>query len=274
MDWYRKGLDEQTDSHKRLEYFKKALEDAKNKIDHETEKAAAESAIRMIEESEKQENVVFKGSGVFKVVHQPSHIWWFVNPAFCTSMHEFRDTVGHQDWDIAWQPMLPYALWHPGFEIPNPPVLNKSREDNSYDDKIRAVSTVTGLNETVEVAAGNFGDCLKLETVVTSNDYKYAIGTVKSWFTPSVGLIKEQYFHSDGDETLTELTSFSVKMNPNFNLPFSVGNRWEYRGTRQSNPVVATHVFWVSYELKYDDPPDGYGWHIPYYTYATLKTDS
>ena len=128
MDWYRAGLDEEADPQKRLEYFKKALEDAENKEDPETAKAAAESAIRMIEESEKQENVVFKGSGVFHVVHQPSHIWWFRNPSFCTSLHDFRDTVGHQDWDIAWQPMLPCALWHPGFEIPNPPVLNKSRE--------------------------------------------------------------------------------------------------------------------------------------------------
>jgi len=271
MDWYKTGINE-VDPQKRLEYFKKALEDTENKVNPETEKAAAESAIRMIEESEKQENVVFQGSGVFKIIHQPSHISWFVNPAFCTSLHDFRDAVGHQDWHIAWQPMLPHAYWHPGFGIPNPPVLNKSLEDSS--DKIKAIFTVTGLNEIAEVTAGKFSDCLKLETVVTCEDYKPTSGTIKSWFAPSVGLVKEQYFHSDGDETLTELVNFSVKMNSSFNLPLSIGNRWEYKGTRQSNPVVAIHVFWVSNEMKYVDPPDGYGWFMPYYTYATLKANS
>jgi hypothetical protein len=268
MNWYATGIND-TDPKKRLECFKKALEYAGNEKDPDTARAAAESAIRMIEESEKQENVVFDGSGVFKVIHQPSHIWWFVSTCFCTSLQDFIAKVGHQDWHIAWQPLL--VDWDPGFGIPNPPVLNKSLENNSRDNKTRTVSTVKGLNEIVEVTAGKFSDCLKLETVVTCEDSKSTSGTIKSWFAPSVGLVKEQYFHSDGDETLTELVNFSAKMNSVFNLPLSIGNRWEYKGTRQSNPVVATHVFWVSNETKYVDLPDGYGWFIPYYTYATLN---
>jgi len=108
--------------------------------------------------------------------------------------------------------------------------------------------------------------------VVTTDEgeEQHETGTVWSWFAPRVGLVNEQYNHHDGDETVTQLVDFSVKETVDSPFPLGVGNRWEYRGIKRSNPVVATHVYWIE-EEGHQDAPGIYCWRIPYYSYATLE---
>ena len=267
---WRLGVDED-DSGKRLEHFKRSLEVAREEGSIQGS-AASEAAIRMMQVANQGGgNFAFTGSGMLRMVREPSVLRSFAGPAFCTSLHDFRDAVGHQDWEVVWQPMLPYGLWGPGLRIPLPPALNESLEERSDNDRILTVSSVVSLTERAEVDAGVFENCLKVETVITHDENnQHLAGTLWSWFTPSVGLVKEQYFHSDGDETLTQLVSFSISDEPSSRSPLDVGNRWEYRGTKCSNPVVAKHVFWVEAGIQ-DAQSEVYTWFIPYYSYATLE---
>lgn len=258
---------------KQLDYFKEAMEIAKMNGNIK-EKLASEAAICMMQaESEERKRIVFRGSGVLHWVCEPNTLWFFIDPAFCTSGHEFRDNTNHPEWYMLWQPMTPYSYWYLGYRIPLPLELNKSLSKRDDHDNIDTVSTIVGLNESVDVPIGIFDNCIKLQTLIKMEGEKrhvpHVSGTVLSYFAPKVGLVKEQYFHSDGDETLTELVDYSVTENPESELPLNIGNRWEYRGTMKSNPVVAKHAYWIKGIVK-DIEPEACCWFIPYYSILTL----
>jgi len=258
----------ETDLGKQLEYFEQAVEAAKEEksIDGEL---ASEAGISMVEAIAKEKGVVFRGSGVMQIIYKPSVLLWSANPTHCTSLHDFREAVGNQDWGISWQPMFPNGLWYPGFRIPLPPALGNESKERSDRDGTLVVSKVISLTDQVNANAGMFSNCIKIETAIRYDEGGKS-ETAWSWFAPETGLVKEQYNHSDGDETLTQLEKCSVSINYEFGLPLGIGSQWEYQASRKSNPVISKHVIWVKFGNQ-GAQPETYIWMLPYYTYSILS---
>jgi len=242
--------------------------------------AACQADVRKLQEigdQIDQGEIPWSGYGALNVIFLPkSSIRWNTNPSSCTALHQFRDTIGDQQANLpAWQPLPPCEACQ--IEIPLPVALNKSWSGDEFLG-MTVVSTIESLTETVEVSAGVFKNCLKLKAVIKIEEGKFqrhGSGTVCMWFAPNVGLVEVQYSHNDGDETLTQLVSYSVKDEGDESFlyfPLQVGNNWQYQGTKRSSDFVTKSIYWIAEEgVEFEE---GYYWHIPYYNYALKVNDS
>jgi RNA polymerase sigma-70 factor, ECF subfamily len=116
-------------------------------------------------------------------------------------------------------------------------------------ESMRVTSTLRG-KEKVEVPAGCFSGCARIETVIsTSAEGRpldgehleqvrgYYAGVKETWFAPGIGVVKLHYAHQNGHETSVELVEYQIAEESESYLPLALSNRWRYCWTDQGSGI-------------------------------------
>lgn len=114
-------------------------------------------------------------------------------------------------------------------------------------------------SDSVEIAAGDFANCLKLKTVIRPDpdeegyDRQKEInrrfcGTKQVWFAPGVGPVRYIFDRIDGERFELELAEYAVGDDRKDYFPLSVGNRWVYRWLYYW-PLNERYIFRDRYEV-------------------------
>ena len=137
---------------------------------------------------------------------------------------------------------------------------------------LKATRTIESDSDTVSVIAGEFGNCLRLKTVITPSPdddgpqrqrelNKIYCGTKEAWFAPGVGPVKFTFDRADGVHAHIELTEYHVEDGGDDYFPLSVGNRWVYWWPGLDERYVAKACYEVAFR-KHSR------YYIDHYSYA------
>jgi len=142
-------------------------------------------------------------------------------------------------------------------------------------ESMRKTCTLKSTQEEIEVAAGHFGTCALVESVICTSEedrpveYEelevargYFAGTKQVWFARGAGMVRLEYRHSNGFTTVAELVDYSVEDQADAYLPLALGNRWRYRWQDQESGVRFEDVLRVA--AHGDDQ-----WELAFVTSAT-----
>ena len=108
-------------------------------------------------------------------------------------------------------------------------------------ETMKFISTLKGRDEKVSVAAGLFQRSVQLETAITTSAEDphqdehierirgFVAGTITSWFTLGIGLVRLFYQHENGYETDIQLQEYEIAKGEEEYFPLKLDNRWRYR---------------------------------------------
>ena len=146
-------------------------------------------------------------------------------------------TSGHGGGDPSPKYMLLYYMSHCDTDLFKFPIGVGETWTEEGHWHVQTQSRLEG-DESVEVSAGVFSDCLKHKTVFTDADVKdtkaelrnaLLNGTRYLWFAEGVGLVKLRYEHSNGVVTEAELLEYEIPVEDREYLPLQIGNVWTYK---------------------------------------------
>lgn len=155
-----------------------------------------------------------------------------------------------------------------------------TEETFSYTERPRtAAVTVISRDESVTTPAGAFDRCLLLEQASFAEEEpddapererwlnQVTTPTTLRWYAPRVGLVQLRARSSDGMESLTQLTDYTLTQPSNDIIPLAIGNSWTYdwTGTPEDCSGKEFHRIAAS---------EGSVWYLEHYAYVYRKGQS
>ena len=132
------------------------------------------------------------------------------------------------------------------------PVTTGEIWSSPYNEGI-AERIVEAADESVNVPAGNFDCCVKVKTTVQmrpanegspqadelyNRRKEYHEGEKWMWFAKGVGVVKAEHHHTNGKQTIIELTDYHLIEPSEAYLPISIGNRWRYEWRDENGKLL------------------------------------
>ncbi|MEW6749772.1 MAG: sigma-70 family RNA polymerase sigma factor [Candidatus Latescibacterota bacterium] len=118
-------------------------------------------------------------------------------------------------------------------------------------ESLRVTSTLAALGQDVDVPAGRFTGCARIETVLAASEEPRPMdpeglarargqlaGTRQAWYAPGMGLVKLCCAHRSGQVTQVELVEVHRGVPDGGWLGLGLGNRWRYRWTDTATGTV------------------------------------